>query len=84
MLPSDYERVLKEEIWGCFKYIGIPIDVVMSLPIQDRRFYIQKHNAEQENASKPPNGSKNGSGNYTNNGDLNMYASLEQQNAKNR
>ena len=48
MLPSDYERILKDEIWGMFKHIGIPIETVMSMPIQDRRYYIQKHNYEQE------------------------------------
>jgi hypothetical protein len=46
--PEDYERNLKDEIWGCFKYIGIPLDTVMNMPIQDRKYFIMRHNAEQE------------------------------------
>lgn len=41
---------------GCAKYVGIPLDVVMGLPIQERREYIRLHNMEQEkyeNAHKP-------------------------------
>ena len=59
MLPSDYERILKDEIWGMFKHIGIPIETVMSMPIQDRRYYIQKHNYEQEANSAAKTESKN-------------------------
>ena len=46
------ERQLKEEIWGCFKYIGLPMETVMSLPIQDRKFYIIKHNEAMEMESR--------------------------------
>jgi hypothetical protein len=36
--------MFKEEIWGCFKYIGIPMDTLMNMPISDRKFYIMLHN----------------------------------------
>jgi hypothetical protein len=43
-LPNEYERIFKEELWGCFKYIGIPMDTLMNMPIADRKFYIMLHN----------------------------------------
>jgi hypothetical protein len=51
MLPSEYERSLRDEIWGCFKYIGIPMETVMRLPIQERKYYIHKHNKEVEESN---------------------------------
>jgi hypothetical protein len=47
-LPSEYEKSFKEEIWGCFKYVGIPMDVLMNMPIADRRYYIMMHNQQAE------------------------------------
>jgi hypothetical protein len=44
ILPNEYERQLKEEIWGCFKYIGIPMETLMNMPISDRKYYIMLHN----------------------------------------
>lgn len=78
-MPSTYERQLKEELWGCFKYIGIPWETLYTMPIQDRRFYIQKHNAEQE---AERDGGKRDNGSYHYNGDLNAFAKTEQSNAK--
>jgi hypothetical protein len=43
-LPSEYEKSFKEELWGCFKYIGIPMDTLMNMPVSDRKFYIMMHN----------------------------------------
>lgn len=81
MLPSDYERILKDEIWGMFKHIGIPMETVMSMPIQDRRYYIQKHNHEQEAHVAAETQSKNSNTN-TYSGDINEFARMEQANAK--
>ena len=47
ILPNEFEKNLKDEIWGCFKYIGIPMDTIMNMPIQDRKYYIMKHNADE-------------------------------------
>lgn len=80
MLPNNYERILKEEIYGCFKHIGIPIETVYNMPVQDRRFYIMKHNDEQE---KRRNEMESSSGRNTINGDLNAYARNEQTNSDN-
>ena len=55
------------------------------MPIQDRRYFIQKHNAEQEGYNKASDNARNASMNgYRNNGDLNAYAKLEQENNRNR
>lgn len=79
MLPNNYERALKDEIYGCFKHIGIPIETVYNMPVQDRRYFILKHNEEQERR-KQEHERENGS--IRNNGDLNAYAKNEQSNNK--
>lgn len=50
------------------------------MPIQDRRFYIQKHNADQEGIAKAHKQQQEGTTTY--NGDLNAFARTEQSNAK--
>jgi hypothetical protein len=44
--PNEYASALLDEIYGCFKYIGIPIDTVMNMPIQNRKYFISKHNKD--------------------------------------
>lgn len=78
--PIEYNRNLQEELWGCFKHIGMPWDMIMSLPIQDRRFFIQKHNAEQDSSYNERNQNSN---NRTYEGDaINAFARNEQSNRK--
>lgn len=48
-LPINYEKSFKEEIWGCFKYIGIPMETLMNMPIADRKYYIMLHNKAEGN-----------------------------------
>ena len=43
-ISPNYERNLKDELFGCFKYIGIPFDILDRMPTRDRKFYIAKHN----------------------------------------
>ena len=80
-ISPDYEKNLKEELFGCFKYVGIPFDTLLRMPTKDRKFYIQKHNeyTERENARIE---GKSGGSNIT--GDMiNTYANIDQQNAEN-
>ena len=51
LISSNQERDLKDELFGCFKHIGIPFDILEKMPVRDRKFYIAKHNGiiEQEN-----------------------------------
>jgi hypothetical protein len=79
-ISPEYETVLKDEFWGCFKHIGIPIDVVMKLPVQERKFFILKHNQEQEEYVK----SNKKGGNTISGENINTYANIEQANLKNR
>lgn len=62
--PSDYENILLDEIWGCVKYVGIPYDTIMSMPIQNRRYFIQRHNHEQDKLAKEMGGPENGASFY--------------------
>ena len=77
-MPSDYEAALKDELWGCYKYIGIPFETLYSMPIQDRKYYIQRHNAEskeQQEQYETSNGHV-----MTHNGEaINSFAAIEQQ-----
>ena len=84
ILPSEYERQLKEEIWGCFKYIGLPMETIMSMPIQDRKFYIIKHNEAMQMEEKRMKDAERGSSHdSTISGEaLNAYAYKEIQNNK--
>ena len=62
----------------------IPMETVMKLPIQDRRYFIQKHNEEQEGI-RASYEKKSGSGNRITDAEtINQYAKLEQENIKNR
>ena len=55
-ISPDYEENLKDELFGCFKYVGIPFEMLDKMPVRDRRYYIYKHNKyvekEQEEYNK--------------------------------
>ena len=74
--PSDFEKNLTDEIWGCVKYVGIPYDTVMRMPIHVRKYFIRKHNEEQETK----NGSYSYGSRHISGEALNKYASMEQSN----
>lgn len=60
----------------------LPMETVMKLPIQDRRYFIQKHNEEQEGLRTRY---ERRNGNQIQDGEaINAYARLEQENLKNR
>jgi hypothetical protein len=56
--PNDYSEALLDEIYGCFKYIGIPIDTLMHMPVQTRKYFISKHNHDCEELDKKYNNDK--------------------------
>lgn len=43
-ISPDFAKTLKEELFGCFKYIHIPYSELMNMPTKDRKYYIRKHN----------------------------------------
>lgn len=62
--------------------MNLPMETVMKLPIQDRRYFIRKHNEEQ--AGIKAEREKN-SNQYTVEGEaINEFAKNEQENIKNR
>ena len=71
-----------DEIWGCFKHVGMSWDMIMKLPIQDRRTLIQKHNREQEAINNEIEGN-NSPSNRTYEGEMiNTFAKMEQSNTR--
>lgn len=72
--------MLKDEIWGCFKYIGIPMEEIMRMPIQDRKYYILKHNEEQGKLRSSADAGNNTTRVYGES--LNRYADMAQGNSK--
>jgi hypothetical protein len=81
-VSPDYEENLKEELFGCFKYVGIPFDVLDRMPTRDRKYYIMRHNrsVEEENARMKH---EMGEHSNTNDVDIDAYTKLEQSNIKN-
>jgi hypothetical protein len=81
-ISPDYERLLKEELFGCFKYIKIPFDELLKMPVRDRKFYILKHNEavdaekeEYENRQK---------GGVAKTEAIDAFTDVDQSNLKNR
>ena len=61
----------------------LPMETVMKLPVQDRRYFIQKHNEEQQGLRKAYE-KKTGTATISDGEAINEYAKLEQANIKNR
>jgi hypothetical protein len=57
--PNEYADALLDEIYGCFKYIGIPIDTVMNMPVQNRKYFISRHNKDTEELNNKYSSNKN-------------------------
>ena len=77
-LPNEYEKAFKDEIWGCYKYIGIPIETLYSMPIQDRKYFIQRHNADNKAEQERHNETTNTNERTFSGEMINSFAELEQ------
>ena len=73
-----------DEIWGCFKHVGMSWDMIMKLPIQDRRTLIYKHNLEQDMINSDYEKRENGNSNnrYYEGESINTFARMEQSNMR--
>jgi hypothetical protein len=72
-----------DELWGCFKHVGMSWDMIMKLPIQDRRTLIYKHNLEQEMSNSEYRNNENGGHNrYYEGESINTFARMEQTNMR--
>ena len=62
-----------DEIWGCFKYVGIPIETIYKMPTKNRKYFIQLHNGlmEKENFKRRKK-------NMSTNTGINAFAKMEQ------
>lgn len=79
--PDEYSKNLLDEIWGCFKHVGMPWEMIMKLPIQDRRAMIHKHNMEQDAVNKEYNNTNGNTRTYEGES-INTFAQMEQSNLK--
>jgi hypothetical protein len=78
--PNEYYQNLIEEEWGCFKHVGMTWDMIMTLPIQERRAMIRKHNLETEAIERDIAQSNGNSNNRHLEGEgINDFARLTQQ-----
>ena len=72
-----------EELWGCVKYIGIPYDTVMNMPIQTRKNWIMRHNAEEEKLQAIDKNGQGTSNREISGEGINAFAGIEQSNNNN-
>jgi hypothetical protein len=51
-ISPEFAQTLREELFGCFKFIHIPYSELMTMPTKDRKYYIRRHNevTKEENA----------------------------------
>lgn len=71
------EEYLKEELYGCMKHVGIPLEVLEKMPVRDRRAYISIHNkkVDEENNENSSNNQNTIEGEM-----INKYTDIAQQN----
>ena len=65
---------LLNEIWGCVKYIKLPYDTVMNMPVNARKQWIQKYNAEMEEIEQMRNNQPKNGHSVVSGSMLNSYA----------
>lgn len=82
LISPDYERLLKEELFGCFKYIKIPFSELNRMPIRDRKYYIMRHNESVEAENEEYRARQNG-GNSSKTNAIDRYTDVDQSNLKN-
>lgn len=53
-MSSDYEKVLKENLWRIHKYMDMSMDEVYRMTVADRRLYTSIHNkiTKEENEKR--------------------------------
>jgi hypothetical protein len=80
-ISPEYERLLKEELFGCFKHIKIPFDELLRMPVRDRKFYILKHNEAAEAERQEYENAQKGSSTRTE--AIDAFTDIDQQNLRN-
>ena len=80
-ISPDYERYLKEELFGCFKDIKIPFEELLRMPTRDRKFYIIKHNEAADAERREYEERQKGGSTRTE--AIDAFTDIDQQNLKN-
>lgn len=80
--PNEYYQNLLDEEYGCFKHVGMEWNMIMSLPIQERRAMIRRHNIETEAIERDVENSNSSDSRKYEGEMINKYAQLEQSNQK--
>lgn len=78
-ISPDYEKNLKDELFGCFKHIGISFEVLNKMPVRDRKYYIMKHNEEVKRQNEEYNRMSKGTKTTY---DINQFTDMSQQAAE--
>jgi hypothetical protein len=55
-ISPNFAQTLREELFGCFKYIHIPYSELMNMPTKDRKYYIRRHNEVTNEEKERGNG----------------------------
>lgn len=78
-ISPDFEKNLKEELFGCFKYIKIPFRELEHMPTRDRKAYIHMHNKAVNKEKEEYERMSNGGSTSTSSDDmLNMFTDMSQ------
>lgn len=79
-ISPDYERHLKEELFGCFKFINIPFEELERMPTRDRKAYISLHNkaVQKENEEYEKMSSGGGGKTLTDEATINSFTDQSQ------
>ena len=80
--PNEYARNLSDELYGCFKHVGMSWDMIMSMPIQERRAMIHRHNVEQDSINKRIEAETGGPTMSYDGEAINRFAQMEQSNRR--
>lgn len=80
-ISPEYERLLKEELFGCFKYIKIPFEELLKMPVRDRKYYILKHNEAADEEKREYEERQKGATTKTE--AIDAFTDIDQQNLKN-
>ena len=81
LISPEHERGLKEELFGCFKYIKIPFDILMNMPTRDRKYYISRHNEVTDSEHEEYESANNGGSTKTE--AIDRFTDVTQSNLKN-
>ena len=82
-ISPDYELNLKDELYSCNQYIGIPFDILDKMPVRDRKYYIMRHNLRMQEEQERYEHLQHKNSSLVEGEAINTFAKLEQVKNKN-